>query len=58
MNDQFVKYILMLIAVFMGALDIGSAVRCFSEGKYFVAGVYSMLSVWMICLFVWTFFEI
>ena len=57
MAKHIVKYVLMLVVLLVGASDIGAAIKGFVSGKYFVGGVESMFTVWMICLFVRIFFE-
>ena len=56
MSDHIVKYILCVIPLLLGAWDISGAIKGFIEGRYFVAGVELMMTVWMICLFVKVFF--
>ena len=58
MRESAIRYILMLIPVVIGGSNIGSAIRCFKEGKYFIGGIDSMMAMWMICLFIDVFFEL
>ena len=58
MSDQIARYTLCIIPVLIGAWDIGNAAKCFEEGKYFTAGMNLMMAVYMICLFVMTFFDL
>lgn len=57
MAEHILRYAMMVFMVLMGAWDISGAAKGFVEGKYFGAGVYSMMTIWMICLFVRVFFE-
>lgn len=58
MKEQIVKYLIALIPLLIGAYDLSEAVNGFVYGRYFKASAYTMLVVWMICLFVKIFFEL
>lgn len=58
LKEWIVKYLIALIPLLLGAYDLSEAVKGFVYGTYFKASVYTMLVVWMICLFVKIFFDL
>ena len=58
MIDRLIAYIVALIPLFVGAWCISNAAKYFVQEKYFMAGFEIMMSIWMICLFVKTFFNL
>lgn len=46
------KYIIILLAALVGAVEIRSAIIEFKEGHYFGCGMFTMLSIWMASLLV------
>ena len=58
MSEQIVRYVLCIIPILVGAWYVRETARGFKEGKYYGAGVSLMMAIWMICLFVKTFFNL
>lgn len=58
MSDRIASYVLYIIPILVGAWYVRETARGFKEGKYYSAGVSLMMTVWMICLFVKTFFNL
>lgn len=43
----WMKTLIRLVLVLVGAIDIGRAIDVFNKGYYFMTGLYIMMAVWM-----------
>jgi hypothetical protein len=51
----FIMALLRFALVLVGALNIRQVFRSFKEGYYFLVGLNTMMTVWMVVCLVWTY---